>query len=127
MSYPAGVVLDAGLFIAVERRTPRVVAMVQLWHEIGMPLLTSAGVVAQVWRGGRDKQAPLSFLLARTEVVDLTLLGAKAIGLVLGLTGTRDLVDAHVVLLARERKWPVITSDPGDLRAIDPKVRLGVV
>jgi hypothetical protein len=32
----------------------------------------------------------------------------------------RDPIDAHIVLLARERGWPVISSDPEDLSAIDP-------
>jgi hypothetical protein len=38
----------------------------------------------------------------------------------LGQSGQRDAVDAHVVFLARERNWPVLTSDPADLHAIDP-------
>jgi hypothetical protein len=44
----------------------------------------------------------------------------KTVGRMLGATRTRDPIDAHVVLLARERDWPVITSDPDDLHAIDP-------
>jgi hypothetical protein len=40
----------------------------------------------------------------------------------LGVSGTRDVVDAHVVFLARERGWPVLTSDTDDLRAIDPTI-----
>jgi len=42
------------------------------------------------------------------------------LGRILGETGTSDPVDAHIVLLARERQWPVLTSDAGDLLAIDP-------
>jgi hypothetical protein len=38
----------------------------------------------------------------------------------LGQTRTTDPIDAHVVLLARERGWPVLTSDARDLLAIDP-------
>jgi hypothetical protein len=38
----------------------------------------------------------------------------------LGATRTRDPIDAHIVLLARERGWPVISSHPDDLSAIDP-------
>lgn len=40
--------------------------------------------------------------------------------MVLGASGTRDPVDGHVVLLARERAWPVLTSNESDLLAIDP-------
>ena len=35
---------------------------------------------------------------------------AKTLGRMLGVTRTRDPVDAHVVLLARERGWPVVSS-----------------
>jgi len=39
----------------------------------------------------------------------------------IGAAQRSDPIDAHVVLLARERGWPpVLTSDPGDVLAIDP-------
>jgi hypothetical protein len=115
-----GVVLDAGAFIALERRDP---VMTQLTRRFALertPLVTSAGVVAQVWRGGDRGQVPLTFLLRRTRVIDLTAAVAKTLGRMLGLTRTRDPVDAHVVLLARERGWAVLSSDPEDLHTIDP-------
>lgn len=46
------------------------------------------------------------------------------LGNVLGATGTSDPIDAHIALLARQRGWPVMTSDPDDLLAIDPKLRV---
>jgi hypothetical protein len=119
-----GVVLDAGAFIALERRDAMMVRLAERLARAGTPLVTSAGVVAQVWRGGGDRQVPIAFLLRRTLVVDLTFAVAKLLGRVLGATGTSDPVDAHVVFLARERGWPVVTSDPDDLRAIDPTLRL---
>jgi hypothetical protein len=45
----------------------------------------------------------------------------------LGATGMSDPVDAHIVFLARERDWPVLTSDAGDLLAIDPKLDVELV
>ncbi len=91
-------------------------------HDI--PLATSAGVVAQVWRGGAHGQVPVAFLLRRTDVVDLTDVHARTVGKLLGLTGTSDPVDAHVALIARTRGWPVLTSDAGDLRTIDRSLEL---
>jgi hypothetical protein len=88
------------------------------------PLVTSAGVVAQVWRGGSRAQVPIAFVLRRTMVIDLTNGVARVLGRMLGATGTTDIVDAHVVLLARERGWSVISSDAGDLLAIDPKLEV---
>jgi hypothetical protein len=42
----------------------------------------------------------------------------------LGAARRSDPIDAHIVLLARERGWPVLTSDPDDLLAIDPTLAL---
>jgi hypothetical protein len=86
------------------------------------PLVTSAGVVAEVWRGGSHARVPIVYLLRSTHVVDLTHAVARTLGRILGLSRTRDPVDAHVVLLARERGWPVLSADPGDLLAIDPRL-----
>ena len=115
----AGVVLDAGPFIALEHRNPTMVALVRRFVAAGTPLVTSAGVVARVWRGGGERQVPIAYLLRRVQVVDLDQRVARVLGHMLGLSGTRDPVDAHIAFLARQRDWPVLTSDPADLRAID--------
>jgi len=122
-----GVVLDAGAFIALERRQRIVVELARRLIVAQTPLLTSSGVVAQVWRGGGHRQVPVAYLLHHTEVTDLTQGVARVLGRMLGATGTSDPIDAHVVFLARERGWPVLTSDPDDLRALDPTLRVEVV
>lgn len=94
------------------------------FREHDIPLATSAGVVAQVWRGGTHRQVPIAFLLRRTDVVDLTDVQARAVGKLLGMAGTSDPVDAHVALIARTRGWPVLTSDRDDLHAIDRTLEL---
>jgi hypothetical protein len=114
-----GIVLDAGAFLALERRNRVMTHLVRKLESARTPLVTSAGVVAQVWRGGMRAQVPVAFLLRRTEVVDITHAVARTLGRMLGVTRTRDPIDAHVVLLARERGWPVISSDADDLLAID--------
>jgi hypothetical protein len=55
-------------------------------------------------------------------VVDLTYPIARLIGRILGTRGRSDPVDGHVALLARERGWPILSSDPDDLLAIDPSL-----
>jgi hypothetical protein len=119
-----GVVLDAGAFIALERRDRVMTHLAALFARERTPLVTSAGVVAQVWRGGSRAQVPIAFVLRHTLVVDLTNAVARVLGRMLGTTGTTDIVDAHVVLLARERGWSVISSDASDLLAIDPKLEV---
>ena len=122
MTETSGVVLDAGAFIALEKRNRTMVALAQRFAIAETPLVTSAGVVAQVWRGGKGHQVPIAFLLRRTTVIDLTYPIARLIGRMLGASGSRDPVDGHIALLARERSWPILSSDPDDLLAIDPSL-----
>ncbi len=119
-----GFVLDAGAFLALERGDPRMFTRSLEFRARSIPTVTSAGVVAQVWRGGAHRQVPVAFLLRRTDIVDLTGLEARTVGKILGMTGTSDPVDAHIALIARTRDWPVLTSDAGDLRAIDRTLEL---
>lgn len=51
---------------------------------------------------------------------------AQATGSLCGKSGSRDVVDASVELLARRRGAAVVTSDPVDLRRIDPSLDLVV-
>lgn len=117
-------VLDAGAFLALERGDQVMTRYSRRFVEENIPTATSAGVVAQVWRGGAHRQVPVAFLLRRTDVVDLTDLEARNVGKLLGLSGTGDPVDAHIALIARSRGWPVLTSDGGDLRALDRTLEL---
>ena len=119
--------LDAGAFIALERRDQTMVHLAKRFKDAGTPLVTSAGVVAQVWRGGTGPQAPIAVLLRRSLVVDVTDAVARVLGRMLGAAGTSDPIDAHIVLLARERGWPVLTSDPADLLAIDPTLTVELI
>jgi hypothetical protein len=61
------VILDAGAFVAIERRDRRIEAMLRVLHEQRVPLWTSSAVVARVWRDGR-KQALLATWSAPHEV-----------------------------------------------------------
>ena len=103
------------------------VHLARRFAEAETSLVTSAGVVAQIWRGGARAQVPVTFLLRRTEVVDLTNSVARTLGRILALTRTTDPIDAHVVLLARERGWPVLSSDCDDLLAIDPDLSVQAI
>lgn len=119
-----GLVLDAGAFVSLEKRSGHVAKLLARLLRASVPLVTSGGVVAQIWRGGAGRQAPVAMLLAQIEVVALDTIEGKLVGMVLGATGAKDPVDAHVVLLARERAWAVLTSGASDLLAIDPRVEV---
>jgi len=40
------------------------------------------------------------------------------------MTKHHDVVDVHVVLLARARGQTIVTSDPDDMRRVDPSASL---
>ncbi|WP_329484470.1 hypothetical protein OG555_20245 [Kribbella sp. NBC_01484] len=110
-------ILDAGAFAAVERRDRTVMALLKAELLAGRTPVTHGGVVGQVWRGGSGRQAPIVQLLDGVQVEPLDDgLGRRA-GVLLKLTGGRDVIDAAVILLARDGDL-VLTSHPGDLTAL---------
>jgi hypothetical protein len=124
----SGLTLDAGALIAFEKNDRRIVAMVARSVALGLPLAMPAGVIGQVWRDGR-KQARLAQLLGSrwVEVEHLDDHRARAAGQLCGVAGTRDVIDASVVLCAKARGHAVVTSDPADLAQLDASIRLVVV
>ncbi len=124
---PRAVVLDAGAFVAFEKNDRKVRTLVELALAHGAPLWTTGGVVAQVWRDG-SRQARLARLLGSdlVRVQPLDREEAQATGAICGEAGTRDVVDASVVLLARKHGAAIVTSDPEDLKRIDPSAQLVV-
>lgn len=117
--------LDAGAFLAVERSDPIVLALLKGELVDGRVPQTHGGVVGQVWRGGRDRQVTLARLLRACEVVPLDAGLGRAAGVLLGSSGTADVVDAAVVLLARDGDT-VLTSDPGDIALLAAECDLHV-
>jgi hypothetical protein len=124
---PRPVVLDAGALIAFERNDRKVRTLIELALVHGGAVHTSGGVVAQVWRDG-SRQVRLARLLG-SDLVHVQALDreeAQATGSLCGKTGTSDVVDVSVALLARRHGAAIVTSDPVDLRRIDPSLDLVV-
>jgi len=109
--------LDAGALVAIERGDRDLIALIKGERGEERALVTHAGVVGQVWRGGHGRQANLARILPGVEVVALDDdLGRRA-GVLLGQAETHDVIDASVVLLARDGD-DIYTSDPDDLRCL---------
>jgi hypothetical protein len=106
-------VLDAGALLAVEKRDRRVGAILRVLQQRRVPVWTSAGVVAQVWRDGR-KQALLASVLSGVGVRGLTAGDDRSTGELLSSTRTHDVIDAHLALCVAEGDQ-VLTSDPDDI------------
>lgn len=109
-------VLDSGALIGIDKRDRKVGAMLRVLQRDGVPIRTSAGVVAQVWRDGR-RQVNLARVLSGVDVAALDDTAARNVGELLRANGTIDLVDGHVALLV-PAEGTVVTSDDADIGAL---------
>jgi predicted nucleic acid-binding protein len=121
----AGITLDAGGLIALDRDDRRVVVLLARARETGARVTVPAIALAQAIRRP-EQQARLARLVRQptTDVIALDRVDATNVGRLLAASGTSDITDAHVVICARRSGQRVVTSDPGDLRTLDPAVQL---
>ena len=120
-----GIVLDAGALIALDRGDKRMIALLQRALAQGRTFRVAAGVVGQVWRNGLVQETLSRFLRSEgVQIVPLDEQLARTCGELCGVTNTHDVIDASVVILARERREPIITSDPDNLRRLDPGAQI---
>ena len=114
----AGIVLDAGALIALDRNDRQMWSALRAASDEGIRICVPAGVIAQAWRDG-SRQALLSRALRHCETIPLEEMTARAAGLLCGQAGTSDVIDASVALtaaaLARSGETLVFTSDPDDI------------
>lgn len=123
-----GITFDAGGLIALDRSDRQVIVLLARAAELGVRIVVPATALAQAMRNP-SRQARLSRLIRQsdTDLVPLDGPDATAVGLLLAETSTADVVDAHVVICARRTGQVVVTSDPGDIRRLDPALRLVAV
>src|SRR5260370_29659130 len=71
-----------------------------------------------------ERQARLARLMRQptTDVVPLDRVDAATVGRLLNASSADDIVDAHVVVCARCAGQQVVTSDPDDVRRLDPQL-----
>jgi hypothetical protein len=124
-TFQAGIVLDAGALIALERGDKRMIALIDRAIAQGRKFRIPAGVLGQAWRDGHEQLTLARFL--RTEEVEVVPLDnqlARSCGTLCRVAGTSDVIDASVVILAGERQDPIVTSDPSDRRRLDPSAQV---
>jgi predicted nucleic acid-binding protein len=121
----AGVTMDAGGLIAVDRNDRRVLVLLARALETGSRVTIPATTFAQAIRQP-ERQARLARLVRQptTDIVTLDRVDATNVGRLLAASGTTDIADAHVVICARRTHQQVVTSDPDDLRVLDPTIGL---
>jgi hypothetical protein len=75
-----------------------------------------APALAQVWRGGREARLAMVIAGCRVENMDAAL--AKQTGILCGRSGTADVVDACVAVIAGRRRDDILTADPDDMHRL---------
>lgn len=110
------VVYDSGVLIAADRGDRAAWADHRVRLELGALPVTTAPVVAQVSRSPRQVQ--LRRFLRGCDVLPFVADDAHDVGVLVGKTGSSDVVDAHVVHVAAELAASVLTADVGDLSAL---------
>ncbi len=108
-------ILDAGFLISVDRgdRAAQEFLTAALVHTT--PLTTTHPVIAQVWRDGA-RQARLARFLQSVTTVAFD--DGPEIGSLLARSGTSDVVDAHLIMLAVRRSEPILTGDMRDMELL---------
>ncbi len=124
----AGITLDAGGLVALDRDDRRVLVLLARAKETGARVTVPATALAQAIRQPQ-RQARLARLVRQstTDLVPLDRVDATNVGRLLSASATADIVDAHVVICARRAGQQVVTSDPDDIRRLDPRVGLVIV
>jgi hypothetical protein len=110
-------ILDAGAFIALGRDNRAMWRRLKAARRTGQLPVTHGGVVGQVWRGSGARQALLARALNGIDVRALDEQLGRRSGALLARTGTSDVIDAALVLLAEDTDH-IATSDLSDLRVL---------
>lgn len=118
-------ILDAGALVAIERRDDSTLRSVERERRARRVVVTHGGVVGQVWRSGGPRQALLARALTSIRVEPLDTKRGRRAGELLFLAGTSDVIDAAVVLLAKDGD-DILTSDPGDLARLAAAAQIDV-
>jgi hypothetical protein len=109
-------VLDAGALIALDRNERAMWVRLKALADAGDLPVTHGGVIGQVWRGG-PRQARLATALAGIDVRPLDEHLGRAAGELIAATGTSDVVDAALVLLASDGD-EIVTLDRDDIETL---------
>jgi hypothetical protein len=108
------VILDAGVFISLDNPSKRrvVLALIQRMQAEGIEPATNEAALAQAWRDPA-RQVPMAMLVKATTVHPFG--DPKVIGLRCRASGTGDVVDASLAVLADQLDMAVLTTDPDDM------------
>jgi len=107
------VILDAGALIAFESSNPTVLAILIDAHARSIPVKTTSGATAQVWRD-RAKQVQLTMLLRGVSEHPIDTVSSSRIGSIPAAASRTDIVDGSIVEIAANGD-EILTTDPSDI------------
>lgn len=110
-------ILDSGALLALERDDRAMWRRYKAARLAGMVPRSHGGVIGQAWRGGGPRQARLATALKGVDVRPLDERLGRAVGELLAITGTCDVVDAALTLLAVDGDT-ITTSDADDIAVL---------
>lgn len=111
--------IDAGpLIVDGEHVNSRLWALVKRATERGEELHTTHPVLAQVWRNP-PRQANLARAVRLLDIHALD--DSVAVGRRLATTGTADVVDAHLAVVAEQLGTFILTTDPVDMSKLNAR------
>lgn len=113
----SALVLDAGVFVAVDRGDRAMAARLRTAQHAGLDLRSTGVVISQVWRDPSGRQANLARLLRAVDVRAVDEHLGREAGVLLGRAGTSDAVDATVVAVSATGDR-ILTGDVEDLRPL---------
>jgi hypothetical protein len=118
-------ILDSGALLALEREDRAVWRRYESARLAGSTPSSHGGVLGQVWRNGGPRQARLAKALKGIDIRPLDDALGRRVGALLATTGTKDVIDAALVLIAEDGD-EIVTSDPGDIGVLAGHARLHV-
>jgi len=109
----SALVLDDGAFVAVDRADRAMLARLRMAQQAGLELRSTGVVITQVWRDPAGR-ANLARLLKSVDVKAIDERLGRAAGVLLGMAGAKDAVDASVVAVSATGDR-ILTSDASDI------------
>jgi hypothetical protein len=127
-----GKVVDPSALVAYVRGSVAMDSWLAVAKELGIVLYVPALAVIEVRTVCvvyPHTDPLLSRLLEHPSVIHSELSSAEALNVIQLLDESQawDGIAGHVILMARQRGWPVLTSDPGRLRRIAPNLDVNLL
>ena len=110
-------ILDAGVLIGIDRGAEQAREYLMSAERNGDVLHTTTPVAAQVWRNG-SRQARLARALRAMTLHPFEPADIAVVGEALRRSGTADVVDAHLYVVAERIGHDILTSDTDDFTSL---------